>query len=184
MWTVVGFGGSVTYHDGSTVTATVRTAPGGSMVAVLICSLRTTCVDPDSTHPYSEFTVYPAPDSRTPLQRNPRDGCAVPGFAERDGINLRRRVRPGDRQVVLRARFQSGRQRLSPWPHTACSTASRNRNRCPHCHRAHSNYIKLHGDNRADDLGDLAELGRSSVSTGLVAADIVANVVLHSPRVP
>jgi hypothetical protein len=38
------------------------------MVAVLLCQLRTTCANPNSTHPFSEFTVYPAPDSTTPLQ--------------------------------------------------------------------------------------------------------------------
>jgi hypothetical protein len=85
VWTVVGFGGSVTYHDGSTVTATVRTAPGGSMVAVLICSLRTTCIDPNSTHPFSEFTVYPAPDSRTPLQFG-TPGMGAPFLALQNGM--------------------------------------------------------------------------------------------------
>jgi len=85
VWTVIGFGGSVTYHDGSTVTATVRTAPGGSMVAVLICSLGTTCVDPNSTHPFSEFTVYPAPDSRTPLQFG-TPGMGAPFLALQNGM--------------------------------------------------------------------------------------------------
>lgn len=85
VWTVVGFGGSVTYHDGSTVTATVRTAPGGSMVAVLICSLGTTCADRNSTHPFSEFSVYPAPDSTTPLQVG-HPGMGAPFLALQNGI--------------------------------------------------------------------------------------------------
>ncbi len=85
VWTVVGFGGSVTYHDGSTVTATVRTSPGGSMVAVLICSLGTTCLNPNATHPFSEFTVYPAPDSRTPLQFG-HPGMGAPFLALQNGI--------------------------------------------------------------------------------------------------
>ncbi len=85
VWTVVGFGGSVTYHDGSTVTASVRTSPGGSMVAVLICSLGTTCADPNSAHPFSEFRVYPAPDSTTPLQFG-HPGMGAPFLALQNGI--------------------------------------------------------------------------------------------------
>ena len=56
-----------------------------SMVAVLICSLGTTCVDPNSTHPFSEFTVYPAPDSRTPLQFG-TPGMGAPFLALQNGM--------------------------------------------------------------------------------------------------
>ena len=86
VWTVVGFGGSVTYHERpATATATVRTAPGGSMVAVLICTLKTTCANPNSTHPFSEFRVYPAPDSTTPLQFG-HPGMGAPFLALQNGI--------------------------------------------------------------------------------------------------
>ena len=43
-----------------------------------------------------------------------------------NALSLRRRVRPGEGQVVFRFRFQPRRQRLSSWPDTACRTASGN----------------------------------------------------------
>ena len=41
--------------------------PGGPLVAVESCGTNATCLDPNSPHSLSQFTVLGVPDPRTPL---------------------------------------------------------------------------------------------------------------------
>ena len=72
VWEVMAPGGTVTYTDtgpNPPPKSKVTTTRGGSMVAVLRCPLDdSTCADPNFPHPFSDFTVYPSPDSTTPLR--------------------------------------------------------------------------------------------------------------------
>ena len=74
VWEVMAPGGTVTFtwsgpNSPEQYKPEVTTTRGGSMVAVLRCSLTdSTCADPNFTHPFSDFTVYPSPDSTAPLR--------------------------------------------------------------------------------------------------------------------
>lgn len=59
VWLVIGWGGSITWNAGK---ETIKTSPGGSLVAVEICALDAGCADPNSSHALSGFVFYPAPD--------------------------------------------------------------------------------------------------------------------------
>lgn len=89
VWEVMAPGGTVTYTangPNSPPKSKVTTTRGGSMVAVLRCPLDdSTCADPNFTHPFSDFTVYPSPDSTSPLSLN-NAGFNAPFLAVESGF--------------------------------------------------------------------------------------------------